>query len=545
MAVAADLRSGANRSAVTAMVLVGQEVPVLIDQRVAVVVDVVAGLGDRYAAALRYYPCAVPVLAVLTAGTGMVARSAVVRVAEEVEVLVDEAVAVVIDVVAALTGRDAGSDRGDPRAVAPLTDLSPCTAVSACSAVGRVGKEVVVLVDPVVAVVVHVVAHLGGGRSTERLRDRVRAVPVLADLSGRAGVSTRSAVTVVDEEVEVLVDLIIAVVVPVVADFGGGHALIDRYVPGAVTVSTVLAAGADIATDAAVEVIVEEVEVLVDGVVAVVVAVVARLRGGNAGLDGGDPLAVAAGTHLVQPTAVAAGAAVVHIEEQVIGLVDAAVAVVVDVVAHLRSRAATHGDVPLAVAAFAVLVRSTVVAASATVERVDEQVEVLVDPVVAVVVDLVTHLRSGGAAVYGDVPGAVATHAGLSRGASVAASATVRIVREQVEVLVDAVVAVVVRLITHLRRGGAVDDRGIPGAVPVGAMLSSGAGVAAEAAVEVVHEKVEVLVDGVVTVIVRLITHLGGGDAVDDRGVPLAVTAFAVLPSGACVAASTAVENVV
>ncbi|MEO1152345.1 MAG: hypothetical protein AAFX59_00535 [Pseudomonadota bacterium] len=122
--------------------------------------------------------------------------------------------------------------------------------VAAGTAVGVVHQKVEVLVDLAVAVVVHLVANLDGdpvlidvGQLTEVFASRVAVVVVivvLAHLKGavaldtqvdrvgdRAGSAASAAVEQVGLEIEVLVDLAVAVVVHLVADLDGNPVLID------------------------------------------------------------------------------------------------------------------------------------------------------------------------------------------------------------------------------------------------------------------------------------------------------------------------------
>ena len=77
MSVLAVLRARTDRPTVSAVQVVRHEVPVLVDGAVAIVVDLVAALYRRHAAGLRNDPGAVRVLAELPGGAGVAAGPAV------------------------------------------------------------------------------------------------------------------------------------------------------------------------------------------------------------------------------------------------------------------------------------------------------------------------------------------------------------------------------------------------------------------------------------------------------------------------------------
>ena len=98
--------------------------------------------------------------------------------------------------------------------------------------------------------------------------------------------------------------------------------------------------------------------------------------------------------------------------------------------------------------------------------------------------------------------------AGLQAVAGVAAHAAVLCVGEQVEPVIDGTVAVVVDAVAHLGARNALVVGDVQRAVPVGAVLSRPADVAADTAVCSVCQQIERLVDGGVAVIVHAVAGL-------------------------------------
>jgi len=525
--------------------VVGHQVDPLINQAVAVVIDVVAHLGGGCADIDRDLIGAVAIQAILTGAADIAADAAVVRIDGEVEPFVDRQVAVVVDVVAYLGRRYATGLWSGPRAVTVGADLPACTNVSAESAVERIIGQYEAIVNDAVAVIVNVVAYLGGRHATI-LRHGPLAVAVVAHLPGRADMAADTAVGRVGEEVDPLVDEAVAVVVDVVAHLGGRNAIVGWHVPGTGTVLTVLAACTSPSAHAAVGIVDEQVEAVIDDAVAVIVNAVADFGTGGAVDRGSDPLAVAVVTHLSGSANQTAGAAVELVAQQVEALVDGAVAVVVGVVANLRTGTAVeHRSDQLAVAIVADRARTAITTAHAAVGVVGEEVESLVDEAVAVVVAIVADFGSRHAVVHrhGELAYRVlADGAGI---AHAAACAAVERIAEEVEPLIDVPVAIVVDVVAELgsRRDAIVRRNGV-GAVSVGTELAGAAAMPAGAAVGSVCEQVEAVVDHAIAVVIDVVAGLGGRRAGILRVVPLAVPVIAGLVGRASVAADPAVGRV-
>lgn len=262
MSAVAELSRGACVTASAAVRGVAQEVEVFIDTQVAVVVLVVAGLRDRGTVIHRCVPCTVSAQAALVQLTGDAAGTAVGGVALQVEGLVDVQVAVVVDVVAGLCRRNAAALGGVPLAVSVDAALPASAHVPAHTAVGGVSEEVERFVDALVAVIVDAVAALCTGGDAVVLRAVPGTCTVGAVLSCGACVTAHAAVGVVAEQVEVLVDHRVAVVVDIVADLGRGSALVRRISPGTVRVDAGLAVAADATTGSAVVRVGEQVDAL-------------------------------------------------------------------------------------------------------------------------------------------------------------------------------------------------------------------------------------------------------------------------------------------
>jgi len=545
VSVEAVLETGTGSVAVATVALVGQEVPVLVDDAVAVVIDLVAGLGHRCAYALRRIPLAMAVLTMLPAGTGMSTDAAVGVVGGQVEPVIDHAITVVVDAVTDFGCRCAIGLRQIPGALAGDAGLARPANPSADPAIVRVGQQVEAIVDDSITVVVLIVAGFHGRRAVERRHD-VLAVAGLTDLTRTASSSAGAAVGRVALEVEVLVDNAVAIVIDAVTDLRAGNAAVLRCVPLAVPVAAGLPDSASVAAGAAVGRIGEEVEPLIDETVAVVVNPVTHFRRRCAGALRQIPGAGTVFTVLPQGAGMSADAAVGIIEEEVEPLVDESVAVVVRVVADFAGRRSAEVDrvVPGTIAILAMLPGSASMATETAVGRIAEEVEVLVDQTIAVVVDVIAYLRAGYAIVLGDVPGAAATDTMLTGCADPAASTAVGIVAEEVEPLVDDAVAVVVDVVAYLGRRYAVVLRHDPGTVAVAADLVGRASVAADAAVGRIVTQHESLIDDAIAVVVDVVALFGHGRATALRCIPGTGPARAVLVGRASMAANAAVGYV-
>lgn len=465
LAAVAELSCRADPATDAAVELVGRQIEVLIDGAVAVVIDVVAQLCHRCAAVHRGVPGAVSVPAALVGSAGRTALTAVALVDRQVEAVVDQLITIVVGVVAGLRGRYAGGNRHDPGACPVGAVLPGRAGVPAVAAVDLVEEQVIPLVDEAVAVVVGVVAHLRRRRSAGGDGDQPTAVAVLADLSRSADVAAGAAVLGIGEQGDSLVDQTITVVVRVVADFDCRYAPVLWHVPGAGAVLAVLVGRAGPSALAAIEGVVLQVKALVDQLVAVVVDVVADLRDCYAAVLGYVPDALACLAGLTGRANPAAGAAVGRIGGEVDALVDQAVAVVVDVVAHLIGRHAdVDGRLPGAVAVEAVLSGGADKSAESAVERVVGQVVAVVQNPIAVVVDAVARLRGRRAAGGWGDPGTVTVVTDLVGSAGVAADATVGFVVGEHEAVVDGAVTVVVDTVAELVGWRAARGRHDPGA---------------------------------------------------------------------------------
>ncbi len=542
VAAHAGLSCRASVAAGAAVVDVVEQVEGVVDHEVAIVVLSVAGLGCRNAAVLRNVPDAGTAFAVLVQGAGMSADAAVQVVEQQVVRLVDQPVAIIVRVVADFVHGGAALAYGRiPGAKPVFAVLIGGTGVSAQAAVGRVILEAGVLIDGPVTVVVGVVAHLRGRRASVLGHDPL-TVAVLADLSTGADMSADAAVGRIGRQREALVEHSVAVVIGVVAGFGKGSASVLRDVPGAGTVFAVLAPGTGVPAEAAVGRVVLQVEGFVDEAVAVVVAVVAHLRGRSATVLGNNPGTGAVRAVLTGRASSSADSAIGLVVAQIDSLVDLSVAVVVDVVTHLAGRRAdVDRNLIGAMAVQAVLGRTAEIAADSAVGGIGGQVEVLVELSVAVVVDLVAGFTGRSAVGRGNVPGAMSIAAVLAAGADVTADSAVGGVDVQERVLVDRSVAVVVFVVAHFSRGGTAVLRQNPHAVAAVAGLAVGADMPAGPAVGVVGGGVDSFIDESVAVVVDVVAHLLHRDAVVDGLVERAGTVLTVLARQADPSAHAAV----
>ena len=519
---------------------------VVVDQAVAVVVDAVALLGGRgvdgavaVVAVVRVAGVAAGHAAVLGAGGGVALAVTVgVLVEGRGDPLVGAAVAVVVDTVAHLGGR--GVDR----------------------AVG------VVAVQEVDYVAGGLAALVGGARAV------ALAVAVGVRVVGGRDPLVHGAVAVVVLRVAVLGGARVGAGVVVVAVGAVAH------VPAGGAAGAVRAAG--VAEAVAVAVLVEgRLDPLVDVAVAVVVDLVAGLRG--AGVHGAVAVVAVAGVRDVA-AGLAAGhgparavalavAVLVDVERRTRGgvhgavvVVDVAIAVVVDAVAHLGSRGvdgavaivAVVGVADVAAGLAAGVVGGAAVALAVAVGvRVVGGLDPLVHGAVAVVVDQVAHLgltgvggRLGVVAVAGVRHVPAGGTAGVVRAAQVTVAVTVGVrVVGGLDPLVHGAVAVVVGLVADLRparvdrgvgvvavtvdahvpaRGRAADVgvRGLTVAVAVGVAVPGGGvggGVRVDGAVAVVVRAVADLratgvAGGVRVVAVAVVVHVAAGGVAGGHG---------------------------
>lgn len=223
--------------------------------------------------------------------------------------------------------------------------------VSAGTAVQVVTGEVKSLINGAVTVVVDVVANFCGGSGAGVDREVIGAEAVLTMLSSSAGVSTRSAIGRVGLKVEILIDEQVAVVVDIVADFGCRNATVDWRIVAALAVEAALAVSTGMSAHSAVFGIILKIETFVDAAVAVVVGVVADFRGRTATTDGGCESAMSIGAVLVGTAGMATGSTIVLVTGQCKTVVNDTVAIIINVVAGFRYGCAT-GD-GIVVGAFA------------------------------------------------------------------------------------------------------------------------------------------------------------------------------------------------
>ncbi len=241
----------------------------VVDLSVAVVVESVAGLGfggDGGAADVN---------AVAT-GFGPLATDAEGETAGTGDVFVDLAVTVVVLKVAAvilITGLIVGtvlsSGAGQP-ALSSTTNLDLAFADTELLRAQRGGE---VIIDLAVAIVVQAVANLG-------LRFRRRAVDPLAGAAGLGAFCTDTDAAATGAGGDAVVDLSVAVVVGIVADFSRGFSCgaLDPLAFFASLVAFTANGGALTRRDA-----------VVDAAVAVVIYVVTRFRGGFLFAAAGSP----------------------------------------------------------------------------------------------------------------------------------------------------------------------------------------------------------------------------------------------------------------
>ena len=315
----------------------------LVAAPVAVVVDVVADLDARrgLAGAHARPPAGHAGLGAGAAGAHALG-AARARVAAPGHAVVDEAVAVVVDVVAGLRRRELLTRAAAPRARSADLRTRETGANARGPARTRVAAPDQSLVDLPIAVVVDVVAELGRGRARGHRADGARAVARADDAAG-AHAGARALGAGHPEVRKALVAHAVAVVVLAVADLrrrdhltraGAPHARGAGLVARAADAHTRGARGPGVAAPD---------HALVDRTVAVVVDVVAGLdaradltRAGAPAPDGAGLRPGGAGAHARGATR----AAVAGARE---ALVDEPVAVVVDVVADLGARRTRAG----------------------------------------------------------------------------------------------------------------------------------------------------------------------------------------------------------
>ena len=256
--------------------------------------------------------------------------------------------------------------------------------------------DVEVLVDVAIAVVVDVVAGLGaGGAGISCAHGEV--FPLCAGEPAGAGADANPYLTIT-VEVEVLVGVAIAVVVLVIADLGAGDARICVALRLDAVAHLLPIAGAGAYTLGAG---IAEVEVLVGAAIAVVVGAVAQLGAGGPGLAIADDFAAERSANALSspgastnPHGASAGTG---------ELVGAAIAVVVDVVADLCLRKDfSLASRPVALGVAGLLTHATRADVGRTICSCvaglgspfnTVAVDAFVDTTIAVVIDAVTHLE--------------------------------------------------------------------------------------------------------------------------------------------------------